>query len=111
MKAMAKVKSHIAHSIRGKTANLEFRVRRNRVIELAKKRIPSNPRTEAQQEQRYHYGVCVQKYNELTIEELKVYHEKGKLYDPPLDAYRVFMKECLLTPLGPVCLFFEEWTD
>ena len=90
---MAIVKSPLFTELRDKIADLEFRMRRNKKIELAKKRVPSNPRTSKQMKIRQIYRQCVKKYNQLTDEEKAYYVQKYRKEN--LDAYRAFMKECL----------------
>jgi len=90
---MAIVRSTLFTELRDKIADLEFRMRRNRKIELAKKRVPTNKRTEKQQQVRQAYGKCVEMYNKLSEEEKKAYAEKYK--SEGLDSYRAFMRDCL----------------
>ena len=73
---MAIVKSPLFTELRDKIADLEFRMRRNKKIELAKKRVPSNPGTSKQRKVRTIYGQCVEKYNQLTDEEKAYYVQK-----------------------------------
>lgn len=94
---MALIKSPLFDGLWGKIGDLEFRMRKNKKIELAKKRIPMNCRSEAQLKQRERYKNCLQQYYKLTPEQLKQYEEIGR--KQKLDAFRAFMAECLKAPI------------
>lgn len=77
---MAKVVSPLFAELRNKLGDVEFRVRRNRIIELAKKRIPSNPRTDAQMAIRQKYGQLVEQWRSLSEAEKQQYEQEAKRY-------------------------------
>jgi len=62
----------------GAFKNMDVRLRRNMVIELAKLRIPSNPRTPQQQAIRKRYGELVGKWRSLSPEEKEYYNQQAK---------------------------------
>jgi len=64
--------------IRGAFQICDVRTRKNRKIEIARYRIPSNPRTTAQQTVRTKYGQAVQGWRSLSAEQKAVYNTKGK---------------------------------
>lgn len=67
------VRSPLFDEIRKAMQNLDFRVRKNKKIEMSKIRIPSNPNTEAQQKVRQEYGSLVEQWRGLTEEEKATY--------------------------------------
>jgi len=97
---MALVKSGLFTEFRGKVAQTEFRMRKNKKIELSKKRVPRNPRSEKQQRVRKAYGKCVEEWKKLSPEEKHEYQARASKYK--LDGYRLFMKECLKSLLGVI---------
>ena len=90
---MAIAKSPLFDAISKSTKRLTFRFRKNKKIEISKKRIPANPRTQAQKEQRNKYNSCVEQYKKLSEAEKEKYRQLGYRYN--LSAYHMFMKECL----------------
>jgi len=64
--------------IRGAFQICDVRTRKNKKIEIAKYRIPSNPRTTKQQAVRTKYGQAVQGWRSLSAEQKAVYNAKGK---------------------------------
>lgn len=90
---MTIVKSTLFDGLWDKLGGLEFRRRRNKKIELAKKRVPTNPRTFKQKVVRLTYRQGIMQYHKLTDEEKAYYVQKYRKEN--LDAYRAFMKECL----------------
>ncbi len=77
---MAKIKSALFNEIRGKLKHLEFRVRKNGVIELSMKRIPAYTRTDAQDAIRKKYGQLVQEWKQLSETEKAQYEEQARRY-------------------------------
>jgi hypothetical protein len=64
--------------IRGAFQICDVRTRKNRKIEIAKYRIPSNPRTQAQQAVRTKYGQAVAGWRSLSAEQKAQYNELAK---------------------------------
>jgi len=64
--------------IRGAFEICDVRTRKNRKIEIAKFRIPSNPRTQAQQAVRTKYAQAVQGWRSLSAEQKAQYNELAK---------------------------------
>jgi len=77
---MAKVVSPLFTSIKGKLKMLEFRHRKNDVIELSMKRIPAYTRTAAQDQIRTRYGQLVQQWKQLSEAEKQQYEEAARAY-------------------------------
>lgn len=97
---MAIVRSPLFDGLWDKLGGLEFRRRRNKKIELAKKRVPSNPRTFKQKVVRLTYRQGLMQYHQLTDEEKAYYVQKYRKEN--LDAYRAFMKEYISQNLPAV---------
>ncbi len=91
--SMTIVKSPLFTTLYDKLGDVEFRRRRNKKIELAKKRVPTNPRTFKQKIIRLTYRQGLMQYHKLTDEEKAYYVQKYRKEN--LDAYRAFMKEYL----------------
>ena len=64
--------------IRGAFEICDIRTRKNKKIEIAKYRIPSNPRTQAQQAVRTKYAQAAQGWRSLTPEQKAQYNALGK---------------------------------
>jgi len=97
---MVKVKSWLFTEVRGKVKKAEFRRRKNKVTELSQKRIPFNPRTEAQQTVRKAYGQCVEEWNKLSESEKRQWRIVGTLQG--ISGYNAFMRECISEKLGKI---------
>jgi len=97
---MVKVKSWLFTEVRGKVKKAEFRRRKNKVTELSQKRIPFNPRTEAQQKVRKAYGQCVEEWNKLSESEKREWRIVGTLQG--ISGYNAFMRECISKKIGAV---------
>jgi len=95
---MAKVTSWGFTRLRGKVKDAEFRERKNKVIELSKKRVPSNPRTDAQKTVRSAYGKCVQKWNELSYDEKLSWRTIGNSLK--MSGYNAYMQDCIAKALA-----------
>jgi len=90
---MAKVTSWGFTRLRGKVKEAEFRERKNKVIELSKKRVPSNPRTDAQKTIRSAYGKCVEKWNKLSYDEKQSWRAIGNSLK--MTGYNAYMRQCI----------------
>jgi len=97
---MVKVTSWLFTEVRGKVKKAEFRRRKNKVTELSQKRIPFNPRTEAQQEVRKAYGKCVEEWNKLSEAEKREWRIIGTLQG--ISGYNAFMRECMNERLAKI---------
>jgi len=91
-----KAKSPLFNELRKGMENLDIRTRKNGAIELGLKRIPANPKTQAQQEWRDIYNMAVAAWNALSPTEKADYEQQGKAEGLP--GYNVFMREYLLNP-------------
>jgi len=97
-------KSALFDEMRNAFKNLDIRYRRNRKIELAKLRIPRNPRTEKQQAVRQAYGKCVEMWRSLSPEEKEEWNQKAEPY--AISGWNLFVKETLPSLLAP-----EVWYE
>jgi len=97
---MAKVTSWGFTRLRGKVKEAEFRERKNKVIELSKKRVPSNPRTDAQKTIRNAYGKCVEKWNKLSYDEKLSWRTIGNSLK--MSGYNAFMRQCISGMIGAI---------
>lgn len=95
---MAKITSWGFTRLRGKVKDAEFRERKNKVIELSKKRVPSNPRTDAQKTIRSAYGKCVEKWNKLSYDEKLSWRAIGNSLK--MSGYNAYMRQCISEALG-----------
>jgi len=75
---LVKAVSPLFNKLQKGLKNLDIRLRKNLVIELALKRVPFNPRTEAQQAIRQQYGKLVGEWRALTPEEKASYEAEGE---------------------------------
>lgn len=91
-----KAKSPLFYELRKGMGNLDIRTRKNGAIELGLKRIPTNPKTQAQREWRDIYNSAVAAWNALSPAEKAEYEQQGKAEGLP--GYNVFMREYLLNP-------------
>lgn len=97
---MAKITSWGFTRLRGKVKDAEFRERRNKVIELSKKRVPSNPRTDAQKTVRSAYGKCVEKWNKLSYNEKQSWRAIGNSLK--MSGYNAYMQDCISKAIGAI---------
>ncbi len=97
---MVKVKSWLFTEVRGKVKKAEFRRRKNKITELSQKRIPFNPRTEAQQKIRKAYGQCVEEWNKLSEAEKREWRIIGTLRG--ISGYNAFMQDCIPKKIGAI---------
>jgi len=97
---MAKVTSWGFTRLRGKVKDAEFRERKNKVIELSKKRVPSNPRTDAQKTIRSAYGKCVEKWNKLSYDEKLSWRAIGNSLK--MSGYNAYMQDCISKAIGAI---------
>jgi len=74
---MVKAKSPIFDKLSKGFKNLDVRLRKTG-IEIGKKRVPFNPRTDAQKQHRAKYGQLVQQWNLLSPEEKESYNQQAK---------------------------------
>lgn len=88
---MPKAKSPLFNEIRGSFKNMDIRTLKDGTIELSMLRIPSNPRTEAQQAQRKVYGQAVEGWRGLTEEEKAEYNERA--IPLKISGWNLYMKE------------------
>ena len=93
---MGKGKSPLFFKIQKGFKNLDLRYRKRGVIELGLKRIPFNPRSEAQQTIRSRYGKLVEEWRALTPEEKAEYEAKGKALG--LSGWNVYVMEKMPIP-------------
>lgn len=109
---MAKGKSPIFSEIRKAFKIMDIRTRRNKVIELAKYRWPTNPNTQAQQQVRQKYGQLVEQWRALTQAQKEEYNERAKSLK--ISGWNLFIKENLVVPVVEVVgmdLIAEITTD
>lgn len=100
---MAKiVKWHILKEISGKIKSLEFRTRKNKLIEISARRIPQQPRTSKQIAQRRAYGMCYEQWYKLSDAEKQQYNKRAEKLQ--ISGYNLFMKECLKTRIFEIVI-------
>lgn len=88
---MAKVEKKLLFTeIRKSVGNITFRTRKNRVIDISKKKKPHHPNTPAQLRNKWKYGYLVQKFNQLTSEEREYYETLAKKDN--LTAWNAYVK-------------------
>ena len=103
---MPKAKSPLFKEIRGSFKNMDIRTLKDGTIEISMLRIPSNPRTEAQQAQRLKYGQAVEGWRGLSEEAKGEYNERATPLK--ISGWNLYMKEF------EVALEYEnflEWTE
>jgi len=100
---MAKIKSKLFNELRGKLKHVEFRVRKNGVIELSMKRIPAYTRTPAQDAIRTKYGQLVQEWKQLDEATKAQYEAIGRRY--AISGWNAYVMQNLVVPtLQPITL-------
>ncbi len=88
---MAKVEKKLLFTeIRKSVGNITFRTRKNRVIDISKKKKPHHPNTPAQARNKWKYGYLVQKFNQLTEVEREYYETLAKKDN--LTAWNAYVK-------------------
>lgn len=90
---MVKATSPIFSEIHGGIKNVDFRTRRNRIIEIGRKRTPYNPQTEAQQNHRALYAPAVKRWKEMDEELREQWGVIASL--SKISGYNAYMKEAL----------------
>ena len=71
-------------------------MRRNKVLELGLKRIPTNPRSSLQQSIRKQYGKLVQEWNSLSPEEREEYNRRASPLK--ISGWNLFVMENFVAP-------------
>jgi len=97
-------KSPYLKEIRGGMKCVDFRMRKNKKIELAMYRFPYNPKSPAQQDIRSRYGKAVEGWRALTDEEKQSYNEKAK--QEQISGWNYYLREQMLAP--PIV--YEDFT-
>ncbi|RLF66947.1 MAG: hypothetical protein DRN30_01115 [Thermoplasmata archaeon] len=77
--------------LHGKVKSLEFRTRRNGLIEISARRKPKQPETEKQKAVKRAYGRIYQMWTQLSDEEKEYYNQLGK--KEGLSGWNVFFRE------------------
>ncbi|RLC78922.1 MAG: hypothetical protein DRJ03_24445 [Chloroflexi bacterium] len=85
---MVKAKSPLFDKLSKGFKNLDVRLRKTG-IEIGKKRIPFNPRTDAQKQHRAKYGQLVQQWNLLSPEQKQQWEQQAKPLN--ISGYNLFM--------------------